>query len=769
MAMALGAHADVIDESKLPPAATNKVDFVRDIKPIFDNTCLRCHGPQKPKSGFRLDTRAAALKGGDDGVDIQPGNSAKSPLIHYVAGLVSDMMMPPEGKGDPLTKEQVGLLRAWIDQGVEWNAGPPTNLFDVTISTTIGGTVVSGDNKKFREHSWRTDGIDGGLTEFDFFEQVDSETRMRSTGHFSVNDYKLTLDIDRNDRGFVHSGWQEYRQYYDDLGGYNPLTGNPPQRLGKDLSLEVGKAWVDFGLTLPHWPRMVLGYEYDYKRGEEATTAWGSDFSGDPRNIAPNSKRLNEATHVIKFDLDGEYKGFVYEDRFRGEFYKLGTYYTNVAARASMTQEVNDGVHYFQGANSVRAEKKVTDWLLTSAGYFYSKLNSDESFSDITTANVGVLPAFAQVHISRESHLFNVNGIMGPFAGLTISLDAQSEWTRQVGLGGGTLNGIAYARPPGSNLQLRGASMMGDYDQRAVWEGIGLRYTTIPYTTLFADARLRQETIGHTDSDIQDFGDSFLENTTDTSETTDFRAGFNTSPWQWVSVTGHYRRYENNSSYRTNVVALPVGGYPGFIASRDLISDEVEGKVVTRPFNWLKTSLGYQFITTKYRQDTRSAYDAFGTYSDGGWLQAGKQDLHIYSLGLILTPVRRLSLATTFSYQDSTIVTENSSLVPEYKGNVYSVMFNGTFVVNAKTDFTLGYSVSIADYLQNNQPNPLSPPPLGMQYEQHAAQAGISRRFNNHFTGRLQYAYFRYNEPSLLGFSDYNAHSVFATLTYHFR
>ena len=43
-----------VDESKLPPAATNRIDFVRDIKPILQTSCLRCHGPEKTKSGLRL-------------------------------------------------------------------------------------------------------------------------------------------------------------------------------------------------------------------------------------------------------------------------------------------------------------------------------------------------------------------------------------------------------------------------------------------------------------------------------------------------------------------------------------------------------------------------------------------------------------------------------------------------------------------------------------------------------------------------------------------
>ena len=92
-----------MDESKLPPPAQVQIDFSRDIKPILTNTCYRCHSGEKPKSHFLLTSRETALKGGNEGVDILPGQSAKSPLIHYVSRLVPDMEMPPEGKGTPLT------------------------------------------------------------------------------------------------------------------------------------------------------------------------------------------------------------------------------------------------------------------------------------------------------------------------------------------------------------------------------------------------------------------------------------------------------------------------------------------------------------------------------------------------------------------------------------------------------------------------------------------------------------------------------------------
>ncbi len=115
------AHAAVIKLdriSQLPPAANRIVDFDKDIAPIFATACLSCHGTDKQKHGLRLDVKEAALNGGDSGPAIVPGKSAESLLIHLVAGLVDDLVMPQ--KGNRLTAEQIGLVRAWIDQGAKW-------------------------------------------------------------------------------------------------------------------------------------------------------------------------------------------------------------------------------------------------------------------------------------------------------------------------------------------------------------------------------------------------------------------------------------------------------------------------------------------------------------------------------------------------------------------------------------------------------------------------------------------------------------------------
>ena len=113
-----------VDVSKLPPADKKQgVTYAADIKPIFEHSCLKCHGEDKPKSKYRVDSRESTIKGGKSGdAAVIPGKSDKSLLVHYVSDLVEEMEMPPKDKRDkypPLTKQQIGLIRAWIDQGAK--------------------------------------------------------------------------------------------------------------------------------------------------------------------------------------------------------------------------------------------------------------------------------------------------------------------------------------------------------------------------------------------------------------------------------------------------------------------------------------------------------------------------------------------------------------------------------------------------------------------------------------------------------------------------
>lgn len=103
----------------LPAPANQVIDYHKDIAPLFQEHCIDCHGAEKPKSDYRLDNRADAIGSGSEGGAIVVGDSAGSLLVRLITGTDDNFdIMPP--KGDPLTAEQVGLIRAWIDQGAVW-------------------------------------------------------------------------------------------------------------------------------------------------------------------------------------------------------------------------------------------------------------------------------------------------------------------------------------------------------------------------------------------------------------------------------------------------------------------------------------------------------------------------------------------------------------------------------------------------------------------------------------------------------------------------
>lgn len=103
--------------------SVHAVDFNRQVKPILESACLSCHGPEKPKGKFQLNTKAAAFKGGENGVAIVAKDPAKSPLYtSTVLPADSDDVMPPSAKG-PLAKEQSAVLKQWIAEGAVWPDG----------------------------------------------------------------------------------------------------------------------------------------------------------------------------------------------------------------------------------------------------------------------------------------------------------------------------------------------------------------------------------------------------------------------------------------------------------------------------------------------------------------------------------------------------------------------------------------------------------------------------------------------------------------------
>ncbi|HTN76621.1 MAG TPA: DUF1549 domain-containing protein, partial [Pirellulaceae bacterium] len=100
-------------------AAEDGVDFKTQVWPILQSRCVSCHGPDEQKGGFRVDSRAALLQGGEsEEVAVVAGSPEKSPLLTRVTSHDDSLRMPP--KGESLTAEQIALLTRWVRADAVW-------------------------------------------------------------------------------------------------------------------------------------------------------------------------------------------------------------------------------------------------------------------------------------------------------------------------------------------------------------------------------------------------------------------------------------------------------------------------------------------------------------------------------------------------------------------------------------------------------------------------------------------------------------------------
>lgn len=767
-----GVMASEMDLAKLPPAVSRPIHFDRDIKPIFEQHCLRCHGPNRPKGGFRLDDYAAFLRGGHNGPVVTLGDSTNSALIQLVARLDPDSAMPPEGEGAPLTTEQVAVLRAWVDQGAWWGREADKPKVSFGMAPAVAFTSVRGNESQFRQHQWMREGWRAGFESFELIEQVAPDTKYTLSGRVMPDDYLAQLLVEKQERGFARFGFEQFRKYDVDTGGYYPGFNPSIYSLNRDLHLDVGRAWADFGLTLPDWPRFVLGYEYQYRNGDKATLQWGAVTDGvEFRNIYPAYKEIDERTHVLKFDVDYNLAGWLFADSFRGEWTDLNTrqYDTPFYDPALQVQDtVQQGWRAFQGANTLRVERQFKPWLFSSAGYLYSHLSGDADFS-LNEAIPGVVDlrryTAQRIELERQSQVANGNVLLGPWQSASLVLGVQGEWTRQ----NGDLDGTEFIAPANSTN-----SAMTGIDKVVVDESIGLRYTRLPFTTLYTEARLQQETLDQSEDVVGDLPPTFLRDTDAHSNAFDVRGGFDSSPLRWLKLGAFYRWRDRSTAYDgtaydTSIPPNPFQGYPAFITDRDLQTDEVEARLTLRPQSWWKAMFTWRLVATDYQTTTKPvSVNAPNDASPGGQIYAGDYDAQIFSVNFTLTPWRRFTSFATVSYQNvsnSTVDDPTGAVVP-YRGDVWSLLLHGRYVLTKKTDVTAGYTFSSADFQQNNFATGL---PLGIDYHLHGLQIGLVSRCTEKLTTKLQYGFYRYTEPSSGGANDYTANAVFVSLNWQFN
>ena len=145
--------------------ADEHIDYIRHIKPVLIERCVACHGALKQEGGLRLDTAQLAIRGGESGAAIIPGDSGASLLLNRVTATEASERMPPEG--EPLKPDQIASLRNWIAQKAEAPADerPQRHPRDHwAFRPPVRGVVPQIENPSAEQARWQRNPIDGFIS-----------------------------------------------------------------------------------------------------------------------------------------------------------------------------------------------------------------------------------------------------------------------------------------------------------------------------------------------------------------------------------------------------------------------------------------------------------------------------------------------------------------------------------------------------------------------------------------------------------------------------
>jgi hypothetical protein len=638
---------------------------------------------------------------------------------------------------------------------------------DVSVTPVGQYVTVKGDQNRFRQDWWIKDRWTGGIEDATYNQKLNKNWQLNLQGRaiFDEEDYKLRLQIVNPDVGFVRAGFTEFRSYSDDVGGF--FRGFAPSSfdLDRGLFLRHGDIFAEVGLTVPDLPKIKLGYERQFRDGQESLLEWGAVTQGaTTRNIFPSYKDIDETVDIIKLEAEHDIKSVHLADQFRYEHYRDNTKRfdatTNLTTSAGNTVTVRENYRHDEFYNAFRMDQHVNDKVYWSLGYLFTTLDGSGGLSIDTQPFVAPLDRdwiIRALDTDLDSHVVNLNTMFGPFAGFFIAAGIQAEKTDTHGFSDAFLTEIAAGGATNSPQALIHSSN----NRKSLEETLAVRYIKIPFTTLYAEAKWSEQQDDLDEQETQDAVPDFARKTDTDVLRQDYTVGFNTAPIPRVTFAGRYRHSIYNNDYDHTVDTEL--GYPAFITGQDFITDEVMSKLSWRPCRYFNLSFRYQLIAT----DIKTTTEAIPLLAPGGKLESGNFDASIYTVSATVMPISRLYLTGLFSFDDtrtSTFANDNPAVVT-YVGNVYTILGAAGYALDKKTDLNVEYTYSRSDNFTDNSANGL---PLGLDFQRHGLLVGLTRRISDHLIARLRYGYYAYNETSNGGISDYTAHLASASCTLRF-
>ncbi len=672
----------------------------------------------------------------------------------------------PAAAPPPLTQEQ------WFEGG--------TNTYNNWIELGTGGFLTTGSKSQAEQNQQSWDGAFGGIQDFHYGTSLGKNTTVTADGHalFNTDDYKLGLDLEQQNIGFLRFNYDEYHTWENGNGGYYPLTDAWYPQAGDALTMDHGQISFEAGLrlqNLEYMPKLTFKYTHTYENGDEPSTIWGYTHQTLPntatvRGLSPSfynldnhsdSFQLDAAEHIKATDFGaglgyetGTLNNSLYMNQWPGELIQQ-----NVTEQDTISYNMFD-VHAF-------TETWLKDNLMFSTGYSYSELNNYEvsgsrTYSGLNTAGVGYndLAGTALLH----DYVMDMNLYYKPVKNLSLVPSLRVEQENS----GANANGTETFQnnpetPFGSH---------SDENDLSVCERLDLTYTGITNWVYY----LRGEwTEG--DGNLNQYGGLLPINGTTEYQSVQSQIDNNyffqkySAGCRWYPLTrvimdvgGYYESHHYNSTFpldSTTNNSFTSYRYPGYLVMQNFDTYDGNVRLTLRP--WQNVS-----SVSRYEYQLSTIDTAPDPTSGLGQVESSRMTSQIIAQDVTWSPWSRLSLTAGFNFvlsETETPTSDYTQAVLNSQNNYWTVNCSADFVVDDKTDLNVSYYYYQADDYNNNATVGM---PYGAGAQEHAVTAEIVRRITENLRLTVKSGYYHYTDDTSGGNNDFDSYLIFASMQYRF-
>lgn len=686
------------------------------------------------------------------------------------------------------------------------------------MNFTLGGAFTGGDDAAYQRRVGMDSDFYSGISDM-HWEQEANDITWTLDGHAMIGneDYEVVIGAEKEGLGYLKTGFEQFRTWYDGSGGYVPIA-NGWFDVDDKLYLDRGELWFEAGLRKEDFPEITFRYAHGWRNGEKDSTSWGGTVDLYPSISGTQSYKITPCLNEIDeesdtFTLDAKHTigstnldlGLCYQNVSNENTRIMGSGVSAINPRAGNTV-MDSSVYHSDLFNAhITSESRFGERVLASFGYSYTNLDTDiggeRPVRDNTTGFLETGADHSLWGISGGSqaaiHVLNANLWWNPVADLVVVPSIRVEFCDQSSEGW-HLSGV-NARDGGGDIPGAQADQAVNNALNGVWPGVAsgyygwleevrdssgqqweeftealeLRYNGVDNMLLYVNADWTQ-------SD----GDSFRK------ATADFHNG--------TPIEESYRRTDSDLNIRKYTIGANWYAMRGLSFSAqayarsceqnlnfDLVHDDAQisdHNTDTTDFNFRITWRAMPALTFVTRYDHQQT-DIENRGVDGGnddlnLVESADIESNIISQSVTWMPMSQMYIQGLISYVMSETDTPADKYAPQRikdtENNYLVANLNVGYAIDKKTDITGGYSFyycknyAITDATTGAMAGNPGSAGYGTDLEEHVFSIRLNRWINESMVWNIRYGYYNSYDGSSGRNNDFDAHMLSTGLQVRF-